>query len=50
MVAVTVTVWKAAMVEGAVYKPEGLIDPALAGVNVHTTLGLAGSATVAVNC
>jgi hypothetical protein len=37
-------------VDGAVYKPEDVIDPALAGVSVQRTPEFVASPTVAVNC
>jgi hypothetical protein len=45
-----VTVCCAEIFDGAVYKPELLIDPVLLGLIDHVTTGFVVFATVAVNC
>ncbi len=50
LVAVTATVCAAAMLAGAVYTPDELIEPTPAGLTVHTTAWLAAWLTVAVSC
>ena len=50
LVAVTVTVWVAAMGAGAVYSPAAEIEPAPLGAIVHVTDVTAAPVTVAVNC
>jgi hypothetical protein len=50
LVEVTVTVWMALIVAGAVYKPAALMDPAPAGLIDHVTAGLHPPDTAAVNC
>ena len=50
LVAVTVTVCVAAMVEGAVYSPAAVMDPAADGLIVQLTAVFEALVTVALNC
>ena len=50
LVAVTVTHCAVVMVPGAVYRPDGLIEPAPTGLVDHVTALLAVLVTVAVSC